>query len=396
MAISDKMQTFIGRSSWIRKMFEEGAILKNQYGSDNVFDFSLGNPNLDPPDSFYRILDKTVKVHGISAHGYPPNAGLPQTRAAVADYLKKEHGLPFTGDNVIMTCGAAGALNIALKAVLNPGDEVICPSPYFVEYDFYVDNHQGVLKAVPTREDFSLDIEAVERAINAGTAAMIINSPNNPTGRVYDEEQLRNLARVLNEAKAKFGRPVYLISDEPYRKIVYDGVSVPSHFHLYEHSILGTSYSKDLSLPGERIGYVAVNPEMEGAGQLVNAMTVANRILGFVSAPAMMQRVVTELQGHCVDIAQYRKKRDMICKGLEEAGYQFARPEGAFYLFPRTPIPDDVEFVNLLREEKILAVPGKGFGGPGYIRLAYCVEDRTIENSLPGFRRAMEKAGNMK
>jgi aspartate aminotransferase len=392
MSIAEKIGKFIEASSWIRKMFEEGAQLKAQYGADNVFDFSLGNPNVDPPDSFYKVLGEAVKKHGMAAHGYMPNAGYPSTRAAVAGELTRLHGIEFTQELVLMSVGAAGALNAILKAILNPGDEIVVPKPYFVEYNFYVDNHGGVIKLAPTAEDFSLDVSAIEKTLTPKTAAVLINSPNNPTGRVYSAEQLSELGKVLSAAGEKFGRTIYLISDEPYRKIVYDNITVPSHFQAYKNSLLATSYSKDLSLPGERIGYAAVHPEADNPAMLMAGITLANRILGFVNAPALMQRVVERLQGESVDISGYQRKRDLLCDGLEAAGYEFAKPEGAFYLFPKSPVTDDVEFVKLLKEERILAVPGSGFGGPGYIRLAYCVDDKTIELSIPGFKRAMEKA----
>lgn len=391
MSVAEKIVKLMEASSWIRKMFEEGAQLKAQYGAENVFDFSLGNPNVDPPDSFYTVLGEAVKERGIAAHGYMPNAGYPSTRAAVAGELTRLHGVEFTPELVLMSVGAAGALNVILKAILNPGDEIVVPKPYFVEYNFYVDNHGGVIKLVPTAEDFSLDVSTIEKALTPKTAAVLINSPNNPSGRIYSAEQLRELGKVLSQAGEKFGRAIYLISDEPYRKIVYDNKTVPSHFKAYKNSLLVTSYSKDLSLAGERIGYAAVHPEADSAAMLMAGMTQANRILGFVNAPALMQRVIERLQGESVDISVYQRKRDVLCAGLADAGYEFAKPEGTFYLFSKSPLDDDVEFVKLLKEERILAVPGKGFGGPGYFRLAYCVDDRTIELSIPGFKRAMEK-----
>ena len=392
MSISKKIQESMEKQSWVRKMFEEGAALKAEYGEENVFDFSLGNPNLVPPDSFYEVLQDAIRTRGMEAHGYMANAGFSDTRASVAEYLSSVHGISFTANSVIMTCGAAGALNITLKAILNPGDEVVVPKPYFVEYNSYVENHGGVIRLVSTKPDFSLDMSSIESALSAKTAAVLINSPNNPTGRVYSRSQLEELAKILLEAKERYGRTIYLISDEPYRKIVYDGLEVPSQFQVYDHSILATSYSKDLSLPGERIGYAAVHPEAEDAGLLISGMTLANRILGFVNAPALMQRVVRKLQNYSVDISQYERKRNLLCDGLEKAGYEFAKPEGAFYLFPKSPLEDELEFIKILREEHILAVPGRGFGGAGHLRIAYCVPDSTIERSMPGFKKAFEKA----
>jgi aspartate aminotransferase len=392
MSIALKINEFITRSSWIRKMFEQGAHLKAQYGADKVFDFSLGNPNLEPPSSFFQELKKMVDNDGPGVHGYMSNMGLPEIRAAVAEDLTRTHGLPFTSQHVIMTCGAAGALNVVLKTLINPGEEVVVLKPYFVEYGFYVDNHGGTMKLVDSAPDFSLDVKAVEQALGPKTAAVLINSPNNPTGRVYNEAQTNDLAKVMGEAVKKYGRIIYLITDEVYRKIVYDGTNVPSFFHAYPHSIMVYSYSKDISIPGERIGYLAVHPKTPHVEALLNGMTLANRILGFVNAPALMQRVLPRLQDKSVDISTYQRKRDLLCNGLRDAGYEFIKPEGAFYLFPKSPLNDDVKFVSLLLEEKILGVPGTGFGSPGYFRLAYCVDDATIINSLPGFKRAREKA----
>ena len=390
MAIAQKIKTSMEQSSWIRKMFEQGALLKAQYGADQVCDFSLGNPNLEPPPAVHQALLKILQESPAALHAYMPNAGHVETRTAVAEFLSREHGLPFTFKDIIMTCGAAGAINAVLKALINPGDEVIILAPYFVEYLSYVDNFQGQSKIVSTRPDFLPDLQAIQEAITPRTKAILINSPNNPTGRVYDQTTIHGLGDLLAEYSRK-GRVIYLVADEPYRKIVYDGVQVPSAFLAYNESIVVTSYSKDLSLPGERIGYLAVNPQAPDRDELINAMTLTNRILGFVNAPALMQRVVVGLQGQTVDIALYQKKRDLFCDGLSQAGYQFDRPEGAFYLFPRSPIPDEVAFVQALQEERILTVPGRGFGAPGYFRIAYCVADEVIERSLPGFDRVMKK-----
>jgi aspartate aminotransferase len=280
---------------------------------------------------------------------------------------------------------------VALKAVLDPGDEVLTPIPCFVEYKFYADNHGGVLKTVATRPNFELDPDAIAAAITAKTKVFLINSPNNPTGQVYSAESLKSLAEILEQKGREFNRTIYLLSDEPYRKIVYDGVEVPSIFTAYPNSILGTSYSKDISIPGERIGFLAVNPAATYKKDLMAAMTVANRILGYVNAPALMQRVVACMQGLSVDISEYARKRDLLCDGLAGFGYEFIKPPGTFYLFPRSPIPDDVEFVDALKEERILVVPGSGFNGPGHFRIAFCVSDDTIKNSMPGFGRTIKK-----
>jgi aspartate aminotransferase len=391
MAVAEKIKTSMERSSWIRRMFEEGIARKAKFGAENVFDFSLGNPNLEPPEAFKKILSQLAGDPGPSLHAYMPNAGLANTRKAVADYLSKHNRRAFSPEEILMTVGAGGGLNVVLKTLLNPGDEVVIPSPYFVEYNFYLDNHQGVPKTVRTKADFSLDLPAIESAVTEKTKAVLINSPNNPTGKVYDKETLQALGELLTVYSRKLGHPVYLISDEPYRKIVYDGIVVPSVFDVYPESFVVTSFSKDLSLPGERIGYVAVNPEMTDKGTILGGLVLCNRVLGYVNAPAFMQRAVARLMDASVDISLYQRKRDLLCDGLAGCGYEFEKPGGAFYLFPKTPIDDDVAFVQALQEENILTVPGSGFYGPGHMRIAYCVDDRTIEKAMPGFERVMKK-----
>ncbi len=390
MTIAKKIETFIAKSSWIRKMFEEGARLNAEHGAKNVFDFSLGNPNLEPPAKFKQVLRDTADSIDTGLHGYMPNVGYPHVRRAIADYITKEQQVPVAENEIIMTCGAAGALNVILKAILDPEDEIITPAPYFVEYNFYADNHGGTLKTVPTQSDFNLDIEAISAAINEKTKAVLINSPNNPTGQVYSEKDLNRLGQLLKAKGQELNKTIYLISDEPYRKIVYDGFKVPSILSCYPDSIIATSYSKDISIPGERIGFIVVNPQAPYKEDLLAGMALANRILGFVSAPALMQRIVAMIQGASVDISAYARKRDLLCEGLAGCGYEFVKPLGAFYLFPKTPVPDDVRFVQALQEELILAVPGSGFGAPGHFRLAFCVKDQTIKNALPGFKKVME------
>ncbi len=391
MTIAAHIKTVQSESSWIRKMFEEGTRLKTLYGSHNVYDFSLGNPNLKPPEKFSAALKHAVLASEAGYHGYMPNVGYPDVRRAVADYLSTEQQAPVTENDVIMTCGAAGALNVILKAILDPGDEVITPSPFFVEYTYYAGNHGGMLKTVATTSDFDLDMDAIASAITEKTKAILINSPNNPTGRIYAKATIDQLGALLKEKGKRFKRTIYLISDEPYRKIVYDDISVPSIFNSYQESIIASSYSKDISIPGERIGFLAVNPDASYRHDLLGGMALANRILGFVNAPALMQRVVASLQGSSVDVSEYARKRDLLCDGLKASGYDVVKPGGAFYLFPKTPIPDDVAFVQTLQEERILVVPGSGFGGPGHFRIAFCVDDETILNALPGFKRALEK-----
>ena len=391
MTIAKHIETIISGSSWIRKMFEEGARLKAEHGAENVYDFSLGNPNLEPPEKFRAALKDAAASSGPGVHAYMPNTGYPHVRKSVADYLCDEQEVQVTENEVIMTCGASGALNVILKTILDPGDEVITPAPFFVEYRYYVNNHGGTLKTVPTKPDFNLDIDAVSAAITQKTRAVLINSPNNPTGQVYSKQSLNELGTRLTEKGKELNRTIYLIADEPYRKIVYDGQKVPSIFQTYTESIIATSYSKDISIPGERIGYLAVNPEASYKKELIGGMALANRILGFVNASALMQRVVASIHGVSVDISAYARKRELLCKGLADSGYDFFTPAGAFYLFPGTPIPDDVKFVQALQEELILAVPGSGFGGPGHFRIAFCVADETIINAMPGFKRVMEK-----
>lgn len=391
MPAARKMVQFMEKSSWIRRMFEAGAALKAQFGAENVFDFSLGNPNLEPPPIFTRTFMECLNEQRPMKHGYMPNAGYPEVRRSVAEYLRKEQGTAFTENEIIMTCGAGGGLNVVLKSILNPGEVVLCPSPYFVEYVFYTDNHGGTLETVPTTEEFDIDMDRFASAITPGTAAVLINSPNNPTGRVYTARAVERLAAMLREKSQEYNRPIYLISDEPYRKIVYDGIAVPSIPAAYDNSIVVHSYSKDLSLAGERIGFIAVNPKAEGAPQLIGAMVLANRILGFVNAPASIQRAVGRLQGVSVDTGIYERRRNLLCDGLASIGYRFTRPQGAFYLFPSCPIEDDVKFCAILQEEKVLAVPGRGFGSPGHFRLAYCVEDAVIERAMPAFRRAWDR-----
>ncbi len=392
MPVSEKIADFIQRSSWIRKMFEEGARLKKEHGAQNVFDFSLGNPNLDPVKAVKDSIAAAAQDNSPGIHGYIPNAGFPDVRAAVARKVKEDEGLEIDENFVIMTVGAGGALNVILKAILNPGEEVIIQKPFFVEYVFYVDNHGGKAVIVPTTEDFSLDLKAIEQSINPNTAAVLINSPNNPTGKVYSESDIRRLGDLLERKSKETGRAIVLISDEPYRGITYDGVKVPGILQAYPHSIVATSFSKDLSLPGERLGYVAVNPAIEKAVLTVDGLVLANRILGFVSAPALMQRAVKTVLREIVDVNVYKRRRDRLYDALTSFGYQCVKPEGAFYLFPKSPLEDDVSFVSLLQKRLVLTVPGSGFGSPGYFRIAYCVSDETIEGSLKGFKEAIEEA----
>jgi aspartate aminotransferase len=392
MTISNKMKGFAKTSSWIRKMFEEGAKMKAVHGAENVYDFSLGNPDAPPPPQYNEVIAKIIKDTSPGVHSYMPNGGYPWVREIIAARMSSEQHVHVNHGDMLMTCGAAGGLNIVMKSLLNPGDEVIILAPYFVEYVFYVDNHGGITKIVHTDTEFNLDFEAIEAAIGKKTKAIIINSPNNPCGQIYSEEALKELGELLSKKSAEFNTTIYMIADEPYRKIIFDGYKVPSIFKAYKNSIVLSSYSKDLSLPGERIGYLAVHPEIADKKDLLDALTLANRILGFVNAPALMQRVVAELQEVSIDNTIYARRKELICSILTEAGFKFTPPKGAFYVFPQTPIADDVQFAATLQEERILAVPGTGFGSPGYIRIAFCVADSTITAATEGFKRAVAKA----
>ena len=392
MSISQKMRLMTEKSSMIRKMFEEGLRMKAQFGADNVYDFSLGNPDVPPPARFSEVLRKIAAEEKPGAHGYMPNPGFPFVREAQAARLSREQGLTVAAEDVVMTCGAAGALNVIFKALLDPGDEVLVPAPYFVEYGSYVDNHGGILKTVPTDAEFNLDLAAIEAALTARTKALLLNSPNNPTGQIYPEETLTELGALLERAAAKFGRSIYIVADEPYRGIVFDGHRVPSLMRAYANSIVASSYSKELSLPGERIGYIGVNPAMEDKEAVLSALILAIRILGFVNAPALMQRVVAALTEVSVDSGIYERRLNAFCPILDAAGIGYVRPKGAFYLFPKAPIADDVRFCALLKDERILAVPGSGFGLPGHIRLAFCVEEKVIRASAEGFKNAVAAA----
>ncbi len=387
MPIADRMIKMVEGMEMVKAMFEEGTRLKAEHGPENVYDFSLGNPDVPPPPEFKKVLRELVNNEGLS-HGYTPNPGHPQVRQAVADYLSGEHGVKLRPDLIVMTVGAAGALNAAIGALVNPGEEILVPSPYFIGYDHYAFIVGATLKTAPTDTRFHLDIAAIEAAITKDTRVMLINSPNNPTGAVYSAEELANLGAMLDRAGHKFGRRIYLVSDEPYRKIIYDG-TVPSVFQAYPHSIVVSSYSKELSLAGERIGYLAVHPDAEDAGMVTGAAIVVNTMI-CVNAPSMLQLAVARLQGVTVDVSIYKRRRDMFCKGLADAGYEFNIPQGAFYLFPKSPIADDIKFLRILKDELILAVPGVGFGAPGYFRLSYAVADKTIAGSFEGFKRALK------
>lgn len=390
MAISNQIKEMISRSSFIREMFEEGRVLKEKYGEGNICDFTIGNPNIEPPKSFSKAIKKVVSKKIPGKHGYMPNIGYPYVRDKVAKRVSAEQDMQIPGSNIVMTCGAGGGLNIILRMILNPGDNVIAPIPYFVEYKNYVTNYGAEINLVKSKINFDLDLNEIENAINIKTAAIIINSPNNPSGMVYTEETISELGKLLERKSKEIGRTIFLISDEPYRKIVFDGIEVPPIHPFYKNSFVVTSCSKDLSVPGERIGWISINPNADNLEDIISAMGLCKRILGFVNAPALMQRVLAEIIDDEADLSLYQKKKDKLCSMLKSLGYKFLEPKGTFYLMPQAPGGDDLKFIQKLKEHKILAVPGRGFGLEGYFRLAFCVDDKIIEKSYEGFKKAIE------
>ena len=393
MAVSKKIKKHMTEGGWIRKMFEEGIVLKKKFGERNVFDLSLGNPIIEPPEQFRRELRDWADNPRPGMHRYMPNAGYPETRAAVAAHLSSKTGLPFTANEIVMTCGAAGALNTALKAISEPGDEIIIFAPYFSEYIYYADNHEAAAKIVPTDSQFIPDLKALESSITPKTKAVLVNSPHNPTGVVYEAKTLEGIGKIMAKKEKQYGTEIFLLSDDVYRKLVYDRVECPYLFQYHPRTIVTTSHSKDLALPGERIGYIAVNPQYDGREELINGLVFCNRVLGFVNAPALMQHIVQSLQDASVDIAQYEKKRDFLYNNLSGIGYSIVKPQGAFYIFPKSPIEDDLAFVREMQKHNVLVVPGRGFGAPGYFRISYCVDDWVIEGSLKGFKAAAKEYG---
>ena len=391
MAVSQKIRDFMEQGSWIRKMFEEGIALKQLHGDENVFDLSLGNPVMQPPDEFFAELRRIADAPEAGMHRYMPNAGYVETRAAVAAELERETGLAFGAEDVVMTCGAGGALNVVMRTLLDPGDEVVIFAPFFVEYHFYADNHGASCRVVPPDENFLPDMDGLRDAINDRTRAVLINSPNNPTGVLYGAATLDEICAVIREKEAALGSEIFLVSDEPYRKLLFDGLEYPHIFHHHIRSVVATSHSKDLALPGERIGYIAAHPDYADKAELADGLVFSNRILGFVNAPALMQHIVRALQSVSVDVGEYQRKRDFLHSNLTRMGYDVVKPQGAFYMFPASPIADDVAFVAELQERNVLTVPGSGFGLPGYFRISYCVDDRTLEGALPGFEAAIAK-----
>jgi aspartate aminotransferase len=393
MSISRKINDKLKSSSWIRKMFEEGLRMKKEHGADNVFDLSLGNPVIEPPEEVLKAIKSAANDSIPGLHRYMPNAGLHDVREEVARSLAIESNCTeLSADHIVMVCGAAGGLNITLKTLLDPGEEVIVFSPFFVEYLFYSENHGGKAVTVPTNDDFSLNFNALRDTLSPKTKAVIINSPNNPTGVVYSRKVLEELASVLKKYSTEKNNPIYLISDDPYKKIVFDGVEAPNILELYDHSIYITSHSKDLAIPGERIGYVAVHPKCADLENLMSGLIFCNRVLGFVNAPALIQRAIKNVQNVSVDAEFYRKKRDFLYAELTRIGYSVVKPQGAFYFFPKSPIEDEVIFTQKLAEKRVLVVPGRGFGSPGYFRISYCVPDKVLEGSILGFEEAFNQA----
>lgn len=386
--ISKKMENMVANSSAIRAMFEEGNRLAKIYGSENVFDFSLGNPNVPAPDAVkYTIKELLDEENPVVLHGYTnSNAGYEDVRIAIADSLNERFGTHFCSKNITMTVGAAGGLNVILKSLINPGDEVIAFAPYFGEYRSYTDNYDGVLVEVsPNTTDFQPKLDEFEQKISPKTKAIIVNTPNNPTGVVYSEETIQKMAAILEKKQKEYGTDIYLISDEPYRELAYDGVEVPYLTKYYANTIVGYSYSKSLSLPGERIGYLVIPDEASDSEKLIGAVNVATRILGFVNAPTLQQKVVKACLNEKTDISYYDRNRETLYNGLKNLGFDCIKPEGAFYLFVKSPIADEKEFCNEAKKYNILIVPGSSFACPGYVRMAYCVSYETIVNSLPKF-----------
>ena len=390
--VTNEIRNFLANSSGIRKMFEAGIELRKKYGNDNVYDFSLGNPDLPPPPEVGTALEKiAVRSKEPFSIGYMPNAGYPALREKLGELLTAEQGVKVPASSVVVTCGAAGGINVFFRTVLSAGDEVITPSPYFVEYGFYAGNFGGRLVPVKSVDfTFELDIDAISRAVNEKTRAIILNSPHNPTGQIYTRSQLQTLAGIVSEAESRYGRAIYIVADEPYRFLNFDNADIPSVFEYFPHSVVIGSFSKSLSLAGERIGYLAANPAMEGIEELMNGLILCNRILGFVNAPAVAQQILLECAGAQVDLNIYRARRAAMAEVLTEAGIRFTIPKGAFYFFPQSPVPDDKVFINALVKERVLAVPGSAFGGPGYFRMAFCVDEKVIRAAGPGIRRAAE------
>lgn len=387
--ISDKMKKLVKNNSVIREMFEEGKRLAKIHGKENVYDFSLGNPNVPTPKEVNEAIVKVLETEdSCFVHGYMSNSGYEDVREKIADNINKRYETKFSGKNLIMTVGAASGLNIVLKSILNPGDEVIVFAPYFSEYNNYIQNYDGVVtKISANKETFEPNLKEFEEKINSKTKAVIINTPNNPTGVIYKEETIIKLAEIMNKKEQEIGHPIYLISDEPYRELVYEDIEVPYITKYYNNSFVVYSYSKSLSLPGERIGYVVVPDELEDSGEMIDAVTIANRIIGCVNAPSLIQRAIPYCLDVKTNIEAYRRNRDLLCEILKENNFEYVNPDGAFYLFVKTPIEDDKEFCNIAKKYNLLFVPGSSFSCSGYVRIAYCVSYEMIERSREAFSK---------
>lgn len=391
--ISEKMMGFVKNSSVIRAMFEEGKRLAGIYGEENVYDFSLGNPSVEPPVEIKEALLQVINEENPNlVHGYMNNSGYEDVRETIANSINSKFHTAFHLENIIMTVGAAGGLNVILKTLLNPGEEVIVFAPFFGEYRNYVSNYDGKLVTVsPNTVDFQPNLEEFEKVITKNTKVVIVNTPNNPTGVVYSEETIKKLAEILNKKQKEFQTSIYLISDEPYRELVYDGAEVPYITKYYNNTIVGYSFSKSLSLPGERIGYLVIPKEIDDYEDVVEAANVATRILGYVNAPSLIQRAVAKCLDSKVDIEIYNRNRELLYHNLVSYGYQCVKPQGAFYLFVKAPGGDDKAFAEAAKKHNILIVPGFSFGCPGFFRMAYCVDYAMIERSLPGLKKLAEE-----
>ena len=394
MTIAADVQRHMEDSSWIRRMFELGIALKRERGDDNVFDLSLGNPVAEPPPQFFDELRRFAESPAPGAHRYMPNAGYVETRQAVADALSAETGLAYSADHVVMTVGAAAALNVIVRATCNPGDQIAILTPFFGEYMFYILGRDAEPLVIGCGEDFLPDLAELEEKLSERTRLVILNSPNNPSGAIYPRAFVDSLGQLLERKSEQFGSDIFLVSDEPYRKIIYDDQQYPFPQQAYRRTITVTSHAKDLGLAGDRIGYLALHPEYENGAELLDAFIFCNRVLGFVNAPAIMQHLVRNLQDVTIDIADYQAKRDYLYGVLSEAGYRVRKPEGAFYMFPESPVADELELVDALQRHGVLVVPGRGFGMPGHFRISYCVQQRELEGAAPGFRAAIRELGS--
>ncbi len=384
---SDKVMDNLKRASWIRAMFEQGNKLKQEFGAENVYDFSIGNPEVDPPEEVVKAIYDIAEDKTPGTHRYMPNAGYPFVKDAISGKLTSMYGIEVPSDNICMVCGAAAGLNVVLKSILNPDEEVIIFAPYFAEYKFYVGNGGGSPVVVETKKDFQIDIEVFKSAITSNTKAVLINSPNNPTGVIYSEETLQSMAAAIAEKEKELGINIILISDEPYNEITYEIGALPVVFNIFDKAIVVNSYSKSLALPGERIGYIATSPKIEGCDKLMAAIIFNNRTLGFVNAPAFSQRVVAKAINASVDSNIYKERRDVLYNHLISLGFECQKPDGAFYLFVKSPVEDELEFVATAQKYNVLVVPGRGFGRAGYFRMSFCGNMDTIKRSLPALTK---------